>query len=290
MDMQHYYDGGPVYDVQKYQVPIMTRLNKESAGHLFGFVAWDPLRADGLLIVKTALAHGFVGVKFYAPNGYRPAGNAGKNGAAIDRANDTLFAFCQSNHIPIFAHCTPEGFESMPLYGCFADPKYWFPVLDKYKDLRLCLGHAGGEEWWLDKPGNPCKAAPFGASATDLCLRSENVYLEVAYMNDLRSAGGQQKFVSHVKGLMAKGDKITKRLCYGTDWMMPEMFIQGPTGYLSSLRSVFSDAALAPWADRFFFANAVEYLNLPDFVDRHSKYSPHFLTPSSIATVQQLLK
>ena len=38
---------------------------------------------------------------------------------------------------------------------------------------------------------------------------------------------------------------------------------------------------LAKWADRFFFANGVEYLNLPKFIQRHEQYNPGFLSASA---------
>jgi hypothetical protein len=137
---------------------------------------------------------------------------------------------------------------------------------------------------------NDCKLPPFGKTATDLCLASENVFCEIAYINDLRSPTSRATFVKHVKELLRRGDKIKTRLCYGTDWMMPEMFIRRTETYLAAVREAFKDAELAPWADRFFFANGVDFLNLPKFVERHQQFNPSFLPAAAAPALEAMLK
>ena len=102
------------------------------------FVAFDPKRAKSLGNIRKAITLGAAGVKFYLPNGYRPAGNA-KN-PEWDAAAAALFEWCA----PILTHCTPSGFAADidNDSGCNSDPKYWKSVLEKNRNLRLCFGHA----------------------------------------------------------------------------------------------------------------------------------------------------
>jgi len=159
MDMKNWYKGKPKYHFEKKQIPRMKRLAEKElyAGRIISFVAYDPSKArcaaSGCSIneeLKAALRNGFAGVKFYPANGFKPVGN---DDIEIDRANDALFRFCQCSGIPIFTHCTPEGFEAAKGLGKNADPKYWEQVLDKYTSLKLCFAHAGGGAFWFKDEG-----------------------------------------------------------------------------------------------------------------------------------------
>ncbi len=121
----------------------------------------------------------FIGFKMYPPLGYKP----------LDLRLPCLanfYARCETEGIPILAHCSPGGmttheakfyhaFDKADLtiqptrivsctydpctpLGYFFDeyvhPKNWRPVLMKFPKLKLCLAHLGGREWNEDEMGS----------------------------------------------------------------------------------------------------------------------------------------
>ena len=103
---------------------------------LHGFIGFDPWRqvvdeAQGntptaLDVVKTAIeTQGFIGVKIYPPMGFRATNNASVpqstfaglepvtipvagRGTKIDDALMKLYTYCNTNEVPIMAHCAPS--------------------------------------------------------------------------------------------------------------------------------------------------------------------------------------
>jgi predicted TIM-barrel fold metal-dependent hydrolase len=132
---------------------------------IHGFIGFDPWRYlkdkgtpnDSLKVVKDAIEHrGFVGVKLYPPMGFRPYGNKnldfpdklvelcnGHPGGALDKVLTELYHYCNSNEVAIMAHCS-DSIGSRPHYALRSAPEHWEPVLNKFKRLRLNLGHFGG--------------------------------------------------------------------------------------------------------------------------------------------------
>ena len=67
----------------------------------------------------------------------------------LNQALDALYRFCSANHVPIMTHAsrTQGGFYANVRWTAAAlgaSPKAWLPVLQKYPNLRLNFGHAGG--------------------------------------------------------------------------------------------------------------------------------------------------
>ena len=124
MDMKnHYRDGRTSYDFAPRQIVRMGNPSRLFPGRLATFVAWDPFRADGLDIVKDAVeSRGCVGIKVYPPGGYRPWRNDNSDLAdrfvqppppeVLDARSLALFRWCVSRDLPVFTHCTPEGFQA----------------------------------------------------------------------------------------------------------------------------------------------------------------------------------
>jgi len=110
MDMEKAYDppDKPHYPFYPEQLRRMQHLANDTSGQLIGFAAFDPRRKNWKQIADEALRLGFVGFKFYPPMGYRPASN--ENDVIEQRVSD-FFRYCIRKQIPIFAHCTPTGFE-----------------------------------------------------------------------------------------------------------------------------------------------------------------------------------
>ncbi len=255
MDMDHYYpESQPMYDIGT-QVERALALQSESGGSLKTFVAFDPSRADGLAVVEEALAKGCVGVKFYPPNGYRPLGN----GDPVDERNRKLFDLCQGGKIPLFTHCTPAGFESMPGYGRLSDPVAWRLVMKEFPTLRLCLGHAGGAADWTSGD----ELGPYARTVIDLCESYEQVYCEFGHFEEILE--DDSVFVARLAeaidgGPPPGGYSLADKIMFGSDWHIMAMFESEPGSYRRAFETAFANPSLAPYSDGFFASNAEAYL------------------------------
>ena len=108
MDMQLAY---PVPKPPRYPFPEqlrkMEQLKQDNPQSMFGFSAFDPRRDNWRQLADTAIAHGFLGFKFYPALGYLPIGNADP---VLESRVAAFFDYCIAGDIPVFVHCTPIGF------------------------------------------------------------------------------------------------------------------------------------------------------------------------------------
>lgn len=295
MDMANAYADKPAvpFDVQWSK---MAALDSSFDGRFVHFVAFDPFRRkDALDYVKRGLAAGAIGVKFYPPSGYRAACNAippQPSGDAdaiarwqsryggpaplspneLDKINDALFQYCETNDIPIFAHCTPAGFEAADGYGLMSDPKYWACALEKHKGLRLCLAHSGGDAYWFAAGTVNPPIDSFGEEVVQLCLKYPKVYCDTGYLEQISDHASQHNFRIRLAEAIGRrsdmGDwKFGDKLMYGSDWYMLSREPH-PETYLQEFWSVFKEPKLLPWRRAFFGGNAVEFLQLAQLAAR----------------------
>ncbi len=290
MDLEMAYSDKPaiLFEDQYQSIP---KLDAAFNGKFVHFVAFDPFRRKRALdYVKQGLAAGAIGVKFYPPSGYCAACNPDPEpppsdarelqrwqsryggveplkGADLDRINDELFQWCQSNDIPIFTHCTPHGFDAVSGYGLKSDPKYWECALKKYPKLRLCFGHSGGDDYWFS---TMTENVGFGVDVVRLCLEYENVYCETGYLEQILNTQSQDALKNRLAqkinqqspvGSWRFGDKIM----YGTDWYMIAKETH-PEKYLKDFSELFNDPRLSPWRRQFFGHNAIAFLKLNRYV------------------------
>jgi predicted TIM-barrel fold metal-dependent hydrolase len=274
MDMERHYPGRPpVYDFATEQIRRMRDLAKTAKPTLIGFTAFDPFRDNWEEIIDDALKSGFSGVKFYPPNGFRPIDNAtgdivsGPKPNVVNATNVAFFRKCVEKDVPIFTHCTPSGFESRPgTSGKFSNPRHWRRVLETpgLEKLRLCFGHAGGQEGWFardDAKGNSAWVASYAYEVVELCGTYENVYCDFGYFDRLLSGDDATYFRLRLKAAIDRyPDRFRFRCCYGTDWHLvsikkhakeyPKRFAEALTGILDAYR------------DDILFGNAKRFLKL----------------------------
>ena len=195
MDMQLAY---PVPKPPRYPFPEqlrkMEQLKQDNPQSMFGFSAFDPRRDNWRQLADTAIAHGFLGFKFYPALGYLPIGNADP---VLESRVAAFFDYCIAGDIPVFVHCTPIGFQTKEKKGLNAHPKHWRALLEheRWRDLRLCLGHAGGGRasnlgvssagWMADNDAEWRDADNFARIVADLCATYPNVYCELGYITEL---------------------------------------------------------------------------------------------------------
>lgn len=256
VDMDNYYPkpSQPIHPVAR-QVERMRAITVASGGRFLPFVAFDPQK--GTQNVEEGLARGAVGVKVYPPNGYAPDKN--------DPNWKRLINICIRDEVPIFSHCTPSGFHPPSTDGCTSNPRLWKPILDEHPKLRLCFGHAGGEEAWLGGKSKACGGAQFTIGVLEMVNSYDNVYCEVGHLSDAPDHAAA--FRSSLDAFVGQYGRLPERLCYGTDWLMPAMFIRGPKAYLDAFQKIFDTI---PWKADFFSGNARKYLNLKKWLKRNA--------------------
>jgi len=174
---------------------LRDRVNAEVPDRIIPFTHFDPRNDDALeLTQKYVLEHGFKGVKIYPPMGYNPS----------DPILDGIYRFCDEhvNGLPVMTHCSGALIRSARYARAlqraeaarFCDPNNYKPVLNKYRNLRLCLGHFGGNNAWeayLNEPdmvyNNPDPERPDSLFLPPILemLRSgeyPNLFVDIAYV------------------------------------------------------------------------------------------------------------
>lgn len=272
MDMQLAYptEKPPYYAPFPEQMQRMQQLQRDSQGVLLGFWAFDPRRRQWRAWAEQALAKGFMGFKFYPAMGYRPDGDT-----QYAEVIEAFYQFCVDRDAPIFAHCTPEGFQTRRQEGHFANPRYWEAVLERWPRLRLCLGHAGGGKagkgeqsshgWDAISDAEWAHPNNYARRVVALCKRYPNVYCEVGHLAELLGEAGRQRFLDNLaRAKIMPGEyEFLHKLAYGTDWHMHTM-INSTRRFLEGFLSMFDSPLLAPYADHFFWKNGYTYLKLPE--------------------------
>ena len=295
-----------LWDFETQQIPRMRSQVSASQGRMAYFVAWNPFRdhwcgdpnatkGNALRIVQKAVEqHGALGVKFYPPSGYRPYGNKipgkpfapfnkdardqykaryeGITAADLDSRCMELFQWCVKDDLPVLAHCGSGEFEARKGYGKHhAHPAHWSELLKSSPEmsrLRLCLGHAGGEAFWI----GGLKEADWGLCVYQLCTTYPNVYCEFGIHGEIVDTRTRDAFVKQMTALILKSRQtpgsidFAAKVMYGSDWFMPMTSVGGRENYLAA----FQDAALR--IDRniganmsfyrdFMYRNALRFLN-----------------------------
>lgn len=265
---------------------------------------WNGGRSgDALRLVQDAVTrHAAWGVKVYPPSGYRAAGNAVKRrprplgtgypgaqwqarygawgtaaNAGLDRALEELLQWCRAHEIPVFTHCGTGEFEARKGYGRYhSDPRFWRDYLRSHPEpdgspcrLRLCLGHAGGGDFWFG--GGP--DAGWGELVYELCTTYPNVYCEITAHGELTQPDRRAYFVDRVARCFEQSaapppdgspprHAFARKLIYGTDWYLPDAAERRQI--LEAVQTAFLHERLRPHYADYFFGNALRFLNARD--------------------------
>jgi len=274
IDMQLAFPGQetPFYPLQPVQEDRMQALQRAHPARLFGFSTFDPRREDWHTRALHALGKGFAGFKFYPAMGIKPMGNE----PAVQARIDAFYDFCVARDLPVFAHCTPVGFQTRLRLGGYAHPRHWRAVLQqpRWQTLRLCLGHAGGgrlsngvlhSAGWLARCDEEWQHEDnFARIVSELCTSYPNVYCEVGYLTELLHEGGPARFEANLQRARVPGRpcELLDKMAYGSDWHMPDV-VTRTRRYLDLWLALMDRAEYADYRERFFWKNAYRYLRLP---------------------------
>ena len=281
MDMEPHYPGKPpVYPFATEQLRRMRAVAATAPIPLVAFVAYSPFRNEWESIIDGALGNGFIGVKFYPPNGYRPIGNTdsdvanGMKGATVNDRNLQLYRKCRPD-VPIFTHCTSTGVEARPgITGKFSNPRHWRDVLSTagLGDLRLCLGHAGGQEGWLAPPGPEGDNEwmhSYAHEVVELCVAYDNVYCDFGFFDSILAGDHATNFQLRLATAITRyGERFARKCCYGTDWHLVSREAHAAEYPERFARLLSGNDVIAPYADDILCGNALRFLNLPGFFTR----------------------
>lgn len=283
------------------QVAVMEEISRRRAADgratkragLFTFVPFDPWRfvedqmADretSIERIERWIAGGqVVGVKLYPPMGFRPTGNARRGedefpsrlrdlagarhpGDLIDGAMEALFAFCERAQVPIMAHCGNSN-EAGHQYGLLAGPDGWEEALKAHPELRLNLAHFGGV-FDLASPDADRRrlARRWAGRIVELMKTYPHLYADLGFGGQFLAedcATGQECNLTSLflRGLIDAHPVLTRRLMYGSDWVMVGM-LEDADRYaelaMRSLARVFTGGGV----EDFRWRNAARFLGL----------------------------
>jgi predicted TIM-barrel fold metal-dependent hydrolase len=282
-------------DFNKDQVPRVRAFDRQSNGKFIHFTAFSPYRAktshgidfeEAWKPLEDALRQGAWGVKIYPPSGYRPIANSiprepwfvctlrqqwkaryeGYSSKKLDAVMLQFFQRCVEKDIPVFAHCSYAEFQAAKGYGARnANPQYWLKLLRKHpelRNLRLCLGHAGGPDYWFATGSYQ----QWGKDVVRLCTEYPNIYCEFGASDGI--VGGEDPpnriiFANRILQCTNASPAFAKKIMYGSDWFMP-MDINPREKYLTTYRRVFLSPELRDMYKDFFCRNALQFLNMSD--------------------------
>ncbi|MGR3320209.1 MAG: amidohydrolase family protein [Candidatus Anammoxibacter sp.] len=142
MDMAHMGAGVVPRNIVE-QHDELAKLRELYPEQIIPFAAIDPRRPQVLEMLKDLVENKyFKGIKIYPPLGYMPG----------DEKLDDIYSYAQDKNIPVMTHCSRGGIRHKKLQKKdtikFADPDNYKRIMEKYKNLRFCMGHFGGGQDW----------------------------------------------------------------------------------------------------------------------------------------------
>ena len=179
-------------------------------GRIFPFIAVNPKRPNYMQIMERALnGMGFVGVKLYPSLGYK-----------IDSSDMyAVYAYCEERQIPILMHCNKGGFKHSDPYTDYSSPKHWEKILRKHKNLKICFGHFGGDEFHAGLPELNDKP-PWGPMILKLMEDYPHVYADIAYHTAPMGGGeAEDTYFGNLKGYLGSL-KYKDRILWGSDYFL----------------------------------------------------------------------
>lgn len=216
---------------------------------------------------------GFSGVKVYPPAGFLPIGNVWRfgevRGRRLDAALRTLYAYCESQQVPILTHASrSNGFDDG--YDDFAAPTAWANVLQEYPGLRLCFGHFGHMQGIGQDGGQPSPDS-WAERFIGLIDTYDHVYADVGCSKFPVDKAYRTNYLKVLAAILTgPGDVPTqrrRRLMFGTDFWLNAISADH-RHFLDVFRDEIYQAFGDKARDEFMGGNALRYLGLRGEDDR----------------------
>ncbi len=258
-------------DKQRFEGQILqtSRQILRYPGRIFPFFAVNTIRTEHFERMRKACTkEGFVGVKLYPSLGYKIAGN---------KKMSKVIKYCAKEGIPLLQHCNHGGFYAKKATVNYSDPAHWLGHLKENPKLRICFGHFGGDENFVQKD-----IPPGSWTATILKLMKKfpgQVYADVAYHTDeMLKRGAERNYANNLKKLLS--DKsYAPYILWGTDYFLVRQHLR-ESSYWHYFRTILNKKEF----ERISSQNPRAFLGLPagkameknivryvDFVRGHNK-------------------
>ena len=122
----------------------------------------------------------------------------------------------------------------------YVHPKNWRPVIEKYKNINVCMAHFGGDEWikiFFCQPEKTGIHSPWINETIDLISNNKNAYTDISCFTlrldkvgkivkdkDSKKISFKMKFKEFLDGAI-KGEyddkcKVLDQILFGTDWYL----------------------------------------------------------------------
>ncbi len=286
VDLDHWIQPGGTPSPLRSQIDLMDYLQRRSdrlgLPKMHGIVPFDPWRdiakgGEALDLVRLAIEEkGFIGVKLYPPMGFSPGDQYPEDPMAvcfpplagqyppfrrrIAKSLNRLYRYCDKAGVPIMAHAN-DSQQAGSGFGRRAHPRYWRPVMRKYKKLRVNLAHFGGFEEELKSP--PDRAWEHAVIELHDNHAPGRVFADLGHMTEvLTSSRVRQALVAKFRRLLEASPQVEEILLFGTDWTMIGRFEEHEL-YLSRMDGFLTDAGFDVEAKRKLYrSNAIRFLGL----------------------------
>ncbi|SDE12457.1 amidohydrolase family protein [Rhodospira trueperi] len=226
----------------------LATLSVKTNGQVIPFVHFDPRRendgprqenGDSPKNAKECIEYwiekrGFKGVKLYPPLGYSLDETVKEKDAGGNEKDEfrylEVLEYCDEKKLPVMVHCSTGSVRAKryrdrkDYASALASPKRYEPVLKRFTNLRLCMGHFGGSVAWNAYMRDPDGDGQYEKEANktwlkdirDLMEKYDNVYADISYtMFD---------FDSNIAMLsvLLEDPRIKPKVLFGSDFYMSE--------------------------------------------------------------------
>ncbi len=255
MDMQ-FMKAGKINKSWDQQNKELAELAVKYSPEIIPFLAADPRRENLVEKIKELVEkHNFRGIKIYPPLGFFPS----------DERLYPVYEYAQEKGIPIMAHCSRGGIydrrevkkenlihpdfktvlekkDKDKFSDYYADPNNYKKVMQDFPELRICLGHFGGEQDWEDYLYNHWDAAKglemsWLSKIMDMIKSGDypNLYSDISFtiMKD--------EHYMHVLKVLLSDERVLNRTLFGSDFYMVEKEQMEERKLIMKMRSILGE-------------------------------------------------
>jgi len=229
LDFEYMGIGTPILPYES-QLKELAKLRDTYNDILIPFCAVDPRRPNVVKEFKRwHKEYKIRGLKIYPNLGFYP-----DNPILME-----VYEYCEKNHLPVMAHCSPGGIRKIGLSveeaRDFANPANYKKVLEQFPSLHVCLAHFGGsEEWERHLAGGTPRT---GKDATWLTIimdmlrekkensntkKYPNLYTDVSYTLFTEMPAYRPFNYINFLNVLLEDPAIREHVIFGTDYYMVE--------------------------------------------------------------------
>jgi predicted TIM-barrel fold metal-dependent hydrolase len=267
-----------------FQMKVVSDLSLKHFGYMMPFLMVDPRRTRASdLLIRGLDQLGYLGAKMYPSLGYHPDPDSFLNDPQTNDELHKIYSYCESNSVPMTAHCSPGGAYSDDILRIkeirseLTQPSAWSGVLKKYPRLQLDLAHFGQDLIHNNDPNS------WSACIKGMMHEYPGVYTDLAYNKDALMDKTSRQYFDALNKLLDGDSLVRDRILFGTDWAMTrhtwrEVDYVAPfrkwlddrklqkIAFENSLNFLFPGRTFPERIQRFLVANGKSYSELPKWL------------------------